>query len=289
MMTAVPGPDDVSAQRAEMLERWERAATGWGRRAERLRDFGMPVSAWMIEHLSLQPGQRVLELAAGPGDTGFLAAELVRPGGMLVCSDASEAMLDVARERARRLGIDNVEFLRLELEWIDLPAASVDAVLCRWGVMLIVDPDAGVREMRRVLRPGGRAALSVWDGPEHNPWATIPARALVSLGHVPPPDPDAPGMFALAEPGRLQETLNDAGFVEVTVDTVELSRSYPDVDAFIEETLDVSMMVADAFGRLSDDEQAEVRRQIASLAEPFTAPGGSVTFSGRALVASAGA
>ena len=283
------GASDVDAQRAEMRDRWQRAASGWGRRAERLRDFGMPVSAWMIEHLSLQPGQRVLELAAGPGDTGFLAAELVRPGGVLLTSDGSEAMLEVARERAVRLGIDNVEFQRLELEWIDLPAASVDAVLCRWGVMLIVDPAAGLREMRRVLRPGGRAALAVWDSPEVNPWATVPTRALVTLGHVEPPDPTAPGMFALAEPGGLQEMLEEAGFVDVVVDAVRVTRPYTDVNEYIEETLDVSMPFAEAFEALSDDDRSRVRHEIAALTEPFTAPAGAVTFTGQSLVAVASA
>jgi hypothetical protein len=69
---------DPDLQRAEMLERWELAAAGWGKRAVRTRAWGMPVSIWMIEHAELQPGLRVLELAAGPGDTGFLAAELIR-------------------------------------------------------------------------------------------------------------------------------------------------------------------------------------------------------------------
>lgn len=288
-MTADPDPDDVETRRAESRERWERAAAGWGRRAERMRDFGMPVSTWMIEHLSLQPGQRVLELAAGPGDTGFLAAELVRPGGVLVSSDGSEAMLAVARERAQRLGVENVEFELLELEWIDLATASVDAVLCRWGVMLSWDPAAGLREMRRVLRPGGRAALAVWDSPDDNAWATIPGRALVTLGLTEPPDPSAPSMFALAEPGRLGEMLADAGFVEVTVEAVSLTRPYPDVDAYIEDTLDLSMPFAEVFGVLSDDERAAVRGEIASLAGPFTAPGGAVTFEGKSLVAAAGA
>jgi ubiquinone/menaquinone biosynthesis C-methylase UbiE len=145
--------------RVQMRARWDRAAGGWGRRADRLREGTLPVSAWMVEHARLQPGHRVLELAAGPGDTGFLAAELISPGGTLVCSDGSEAMLEIARERAQQFGLDNVEFARLELEWIDLPTASVDAVLCRWGVMLTVDPAAALTEIRRVLRPGGTATL----------------------------------------------------------------------------------------------------------------------------------
>src|SRR5947209_11559501 len=189
---------DPDALRSEILERWEQAASGWGRRADRMRQFGMPVSAWMIERAGLHPGQRVLELAAGPGDTGFLAAGLIQPGGIVLSTDAAETMLEVARARAAELGIENVEFKRIELEWIDLDTASVDVVLCKWGLMLTVDPETALRETRRVLRPGGRIALAVWDEPPLNPWATIPTRALVELGHATPPDPDAPGMFTLS-------------------------------------------------------------------------------------------
>ncbi len=280
---------DPDTQRLEMLDRWGRAAAGWRKRADAVREHGMPVSLAMIEHLGLRPGQRVLELAAGPGDTGFLAAELIRPGGILLCSDASEAMLDVARARASEVGVENVEFMQLELEWIDLPTASVDAVLCRWGVMLVLDPAAALREARRVLRPGGRIALAVWDQSSLNPWAAIPSRALITLGHASPPDQDAPGMFALAAPGRLQELLESTGFVEVIVEAVELERSYSRLDAFVEETLDLSRTFAEVFERLTEGERAEVEREIASLAAPFVSPEGSVSLPGSSLVAAAGA
>jgi ubiquinone/menaquinone biosynthesis C-methylase UbiE len=264
---------------------WERAATGWGKRAELVRDWGMPVSVAMIDALALQPGQRVLELAAGPGDTGFMAAELIRPGGTLVSSDGAEAMVNLARGRAREAGIDDgVEFALLELEWIDLPTASVDAVLCRWGIMLTVDPEAAVRETRRVLRSGGKAAFAVWDSPDHNPWATIPGRAMVGLGHAEPPDPDAPGMFALAEPGRLQEVLEDAGFVEVSVEPVALQRRYEHVDQYIQDTVDMSPIFGTTFHELPEAEQEAVIEQIRTGAEPFTSADGSVVLPGSSLV-----
>jgi SAM-dependent methyltransferase len=272
-----------------MAERWERAARGWGRRADQVREWGMPVSAWLIEHLELQPGQRVLELASGPGDTGFMAAELLAPGGTLISSDASEPMLEVARARARALGIDNVEFKQLELEWIDLPTASVDAVLCRWGVMLVVDPAAALREVRRVLRPGGRAALAVWAPPEENPWATIPTRVLVDLGHEEAPDPNAPGMFALAAEGRLRELLEDAGFVDVFVESVTLTRALPGVREYVDQMLDVSVPFAQVYERLDESGRAEVEREIATCVEPYAEPGGSLRLPGVSLVALAGA
>ena len=282
-------PEDVDAQREQIFGRWEQAAPGWARRADRVRATGMPVSAWMIDYLRLQPGQRVLELAAGPGDTGFLAAELIRPGGTLISSDASEAMLEVARERARALGIENVEFKRLELEWIDLPAASVDATLCRWAVMLSVEPAAALRECRRVTRPGGSLAIAVWDQAGANPWATIPAEALVRLGHVPAPDPKAPGMFALSDPVRLAEIVADAGFVDVVVDAIRLDRPYPGVDEFLAETRDLSRIFSEVYERLSDAERKQLVDEIVTRARPFTASDGSLTLPGSSLVAGASA
>jgi ubiquinone/menaquinone biosynthesis C-methylase UbiE len=280
---------DPEALREQQLERWERAAAGWGRRSADIRVYGMPVSMWMIQHLWLQPGQRVLELAAGPGDTGLLAAELIRPGGTLVSSDAASAMLDVARERAVQMGIDNVEFRQLELEWIDLPTGSVDAVLCRWGVMLVVDREAAAREMRRVLRPGGRVALAVWDDPSINPWATIPRQALMARSQAGPPQAGAPDMFALAAPGALADLLESAGFTEVAIDAIELPRTYPNIGDYLEETCDLSQVFADALRALPDSEQTELVNEIESLAAPFANADGSISFPGRSLVAAAGA
>ncbi len=276
---------DPDTLRSEMLERWERAAAGWGRRADQIRQLSL--STWMIEQLALQPGQHVLELAAGPGDTGFLASELVRPGGELISSDASEAMLEIGRRRAEELGVANVEFKQLELEWIDLPTASQDAVLVRFGLMLVVDPAAALHEIRRVLRPGGRLAVAVWDGAEANPWATIPTRALIELGHSSPGDPGAPGMFALSDTEALSELIEDAGFVDVRIEALAAPRSAASVDAFIEETTDLSFMFATVYRDLPEPDQARVRERITEMLRPYTREDGSVELPGSALAATA--
>ena len=281
-MSDPPTPEE---QREQLLDSWEHVAAGWGRQADRNRQIGMPVSAWMIDHAELHPGQRVLELAAGPGDTGFLAAELVLPGGTLVCSDGSEAMLEVARERAQEQEITNVEFAQLQLEWIDLPAASVDVVLCRWGVMLCVDPEAALRECRRVLRPGGRLVLAVWDLPAANPWVTIPQAALVELGLAEPVPPTGPGMFALAAPGQLAELLEQAGFGEVTVEPVAIERPYDSPLAWIGEMVDCSRVFGSVWRTLADDRRRALREEVEDRARAFATAAGGLVVPGRCLAA----
>jgi SAM-dependent methyltransferase len=280
---------DAAEQRAAQRERWGRSAPAWGARAAEVQRTAMPVSRWLIDALRLQPGHRVLELAAGPGETGFLAAELVAPGGTVVSSDLAEEMLEAGRARAAQLGLDNVEFKPIDLEWIDEPTASVDAVICRWGYMFAVDTAAALRETRRVLRPGGRAGLAVWDEPRHNPWATAGAAELEARGLVPPPAPDAPGMFSLAGAARLEELLGEAGFLEVSVEPLDLVQHHASFDAYWSLQRDLSLALGDAVAALDDDAATDLARAVAARLDPFTAADGSLAIPGRALVAAASA
>lgn len=280
---------DANAHREDSLAGWEAAAPGWTRRQELIRRFGAPVSAWMLDAVLLAPGQRVLELAAGLGETGMLAAELVAPMGGVIVSDQADAMLDGARARALELGLSNIEFQVLGAEWIDLPLASVDAVLCRWGYMLLADPPAALAETRRVLRPGGRVALAVWDSVQHNPWARLPSLELSERGLGSPPAPGTPGPFALADPERVRELLAQAGFADIDVQTLEIEQRYASFDAFWETNLDISHAFHDAVLSRPEPEIAEIRAGLAARMQPFTAPDGTLAIPARTLVASASA
>jgi len=274
------------------VEHWEEAAPGWTRRQAEIRAFGAPVSHWMVQAIEPQPGQRVLELAAGLGETGFLAAELVAPMGGVIVTDQAEGMLDGARARAEALGLSNVEFQTMGAEWINLPVASVDAVLCRWGYMLMADPPAALLETRRVLRPGGRVALAVWDALGRNPWAQVPGTLLVERGLVQPPaagEGYEPGPFALAEPGRVQELLREAGFADVHVEAIAVEQRQPSFADFWETTLDIARGFHDAVLAQPEPQIAEIRAALAERLAPYTGQDGSLTIPGSSLVAVASA
>jgi SAM-dependent methyltransferase len=280
---------DANAHRDASLQGWEEAAAGWVRSQELLREFGAPVSHWMLDAVAPQPGQRVLELAAGLGETGLLAAELVAPVGGAIISDQAEAMLAGARKRAAQLGLSNVEFQVVNAEWIDMPVASVDVVLCRWGYMLMADPAAALGETRRVLRSGGRVGLAVWDSIEHNPWAQLPGLELRERSLVPAPEPGTPGPFALGRAEGVYELLQEAGFAEVNVESLELHRRHVSFEEYWESTLDLSRVMHDAVLSRPPEEVEEIQQAVKARFEPYEAGDGSLDIPARTLVASASA
>ena len=255
--------------RRTSYESWEAMAPGWERRRAELEEALTPVRTWLITQLAPQPGDTVLELGAGPGDTGFAAAALVGEGGRLISSDFSPEMVEVARRRAAELGLENVDHRVIDGERIDLDVASVDGVLCQSGYMLMADPAAALSETRRVLRPGGRLAMSVWAAPEHNPWASIGGRILVERGLLPSPERGAPGPFNMASEERTRALLEDAGFTEVRTDEVSVRFAFRDIDEYERWVTDLSGSFAKALRGLPDLEHEALRAELRAAFEPY--------------------
>jgi SAM-dependent methyltransferase len=176
----------------------------------------------MLDAVSLRSGERVLELACGPGGLGLEAAALVAPDGEVVLSDIAPQMTAIAAERARVRELANVNTRELDLEAIDEPDESYDAVLSREGIMLVPEPARAAAEIHRVLRPGSRASVSVWGPRDRNPWLTAMLEAIgAQLGGTFPP-PGVPGPLSLGEDGKLGAALSDGGFADVEIRDVEV-------------------------------------------------------------------
>ena len=249
---------------------WDRMASGWTKHRDYLWSTTRQVGEWLVDHLDPQPGQTILDIAAGPGDTGFVAAQLLGRDGKLISTDFAEKMVAAARTRAQSLDITNVEFKVMDAERMDLPDDHVDGVLCRWGFMLMLDPAAAMRETRRVLRPGGKLAFSVWGTPMDNPWVTLIGMVLTQRGTPPQGDPFGPGgMFSLSEHDRIRHLLTDAGYDQIEIEDMAVSWDHPDFDAFWAYVTEMSGVISTIIAELDDDEVASLRADIKAAAESF--------------------
>jgi SAM-dependent methyltransferase len=261
-------------------------AGGWARRRELVRRTSRGLSERLLELLDPQPGDSVLELAAGTGDTGFLAAERIAPGGRLLSTDVAPQMLVAAEARAAELGVTNVEFRVMDAQALDLPGASFDGVVCRWGYMLVEDPARAFAETRRVLRPGGRVVFAVWASADENPWASAMGRVLLAHGLVERPEPDAPGPFRLAERERLEGLVGGAELELLALEDVALTWRYENFDEYWEVSSDLSRTLAVALGALDDPGTVAVRSDIRSALAQYESERG-LAIPGLARVVSA--
>jgi SAM-dependent methyltransferase len=268
----------------ELRKRWADAAAGWEQTNDPWQRDTLPVSSRMVELIAPQPGHTVLELGAGLGETGFLAAELIQPGGTLIASDVIPEMLSGAQRRAEALGIKNVRFKQIDAQRpIDLEAASIDGVLGRWVFMRMRDPEAALRETRRILRPGGRIALAAWTGQADNPWMALPAAALERRGVLDPLPPDYPGPMQWADPTVIVEHLDAAGFDDPEVEAVEFTVRHRS----LEEWLDVSRRRSVRMSSARPFDAAGVLAELEAAAAPYVAADGSLALPGRTWVAAA--
>jgi SAM-dependent methyltransferase len=247
-------------------ELWQELASRWDRRRDLLWGSTREVSEWLVAKLDPQPGQTILELAAGTGETGFLAAARLGPEGLLISSDRSPNMVASARRTAERLGLTNVEFRVLDAERLELEDASVDGVLSRFGYILRGDPPPALREVRRVLRPGGRLAFSVWAAREQNPWLTVPVEAMLELGLMEParPRPDDPLEGRTLE--SVARALELAGFHESSIRAMAAGYRFADADELWTFVSELRGEVALAIEALGEEDRGRVREAVEARA-----------------------
>jgi ubiquinone/menaquinone biosynthesis C-methylase UbiE len=253
---------------------WDSQANKWYEEREAMFAASRPVHEWMLAQLEPREGQHILEIAAGPGDTGFLVAPRLG-SGRLVSTDLSSSMVEAARKRGAEFGITNADYRTLDAQAMDLPDASFDGVMCRWGFMLMPDPAAALRECRRVLKPNGRLVFAVFTGPDKNPFASLPSRILIEMGHLPKPTSEwRPGILALADRARLESLLDGAGF-SAKIEPVGMAWTFGDADAYWRFLIDLTAL-GPLVRALSDDDREKFRSVLNERLAAFQTEAGVV-------------
>ncbi len=265
---------------------WAAVSTGWGQHADFVDRRSRALTDKLLDLGAPRPGERVLELACGPGGLGLAAAERVGPSGAVVLSDVASEMTAIAARRAAALGLDNVTTAVLDIERIDQPDASYDVVLCREGLMFALDPGEAAREIRRVLRPGGRLALAVWGPRERNPWLGIVLDSVSAQVGAPVPPPGIPGPFALEDAAKLAGLLDDVGLHDVTVSEVPVPLEVASFDEWWRRTTALAGPLAKLLELLPEDATRAVEGRAREAVKAYETPNG-LEFPGVTLVAAA--
>lgn len=264
---------------------WTAVAGAWDAHVDDVDSHSVAATAALLERVAVQPGDRVLELAAGPGSLGATWSGLVGPSGAVVVSDIAPGMVEVARRRNASFG--NVETAVLDASAIDQPDGSFDVVACRMGLMFTPEPAVAFEEIHRVLRTGGRLGALTWGSIEHNPWLTCVGMAAMVNGLVHGGPPVGPGdIFSLGDPAELERLAKGAGFVDVTVEELAVVFRAGTVDEHVARVASLAGPLATQLGAASPEQLAAFRRTAADLAAPYVT-GEGLEIPGRALLVSA--
>jgi SAM-dependent methyltransferase len=272
--------------RARLHGMWAAVAGSWGAHADYVDARAAGVTRAMLAASRPQPGERVLELACGPGGVGIAAAELVAPGGEVVLSDVAAEMTAIAGARAAAKRLGNVSTRVLDIECIDEPDASYDVVLCREGIMFAPDPARAAREIRRVLRPAGRVAIAVWGPRERNPWLGLVLDAVSAQIGSPVPPPGVPGPFSLGSSAQVVALLEEAGLAEVQVGELPTPLQAGSFEEWWARTSALAGPLAKILAGLPPQAAQALRERLREAVRPYTTPTG-VELPGLTLIASA--
>jgi SAM-dependent methyltransferase len=282
----VPTPGAGGDLRAHIHGMWASVSSSWATHAAFVDARHLAVAGRMLELTTPQAGERVLELACGPGGVGLAAAERVAPGGEVVLSDVAVEMTTIASTRAAALGLSNVSTRVIDLEGIDEPDGSFDVVVCRDGLQFAIDPGRAAREISRVLRPGGRVAVAVWGPRARNPWLGVVLDAVSAQLGRPVPPPGIPGPFSLEEAAGLADLLRDAGLREVAVGEMLVPLRAPSFDQWWAMTTALAGPLALMLSSLPDEVAHSVREMAREAIGPYQTAAG-LEFPGVALLAAA--
>jgi SAM-dependent methyltransferase len=229
-----------------------------------LRPLGLKAMA----ALSPQPGERLIDIGCGCGDTTMELARRVGAEGAVLGADISAPMLAVARARAAAAGFSQARFVEADAQTRIFEPA--DGVFSRFGVMFFTDPTAAFANLRRALRPGGRIAFVCWRALTENPWMTVPMAGVLPLLPEPPPAPplDAPGPFAFADPARVLNILTAAGFGEIDIHESRQQIGWGDLETSARTALSVGPVALAVRSNpdLTDKIAAAVREALAPYA-----------------------
>jgi SAM-dependent methyltransferase len=265
---------DAAKYKNAQREQWNKDGAAWRRWNPSLDRWYGEATRQMLDLALIQPGQRILDIAAGAGEPAVSAAQRVGASGYVLATDISEGIVELAFRVARERGLTQVETRAMDGEKLDLPDASFDAVLCRLGLMYMPHPVTALREWRRALRAGGRVAVLVFSTPDRNSWGAMPASIIRRRAQLPPPVPGQPGPFSLGDPGLLEGVFRQAGFANPEVRALPVPHRMASAAEYVRLAREAFGAFNAMMAHLSPQERESVWNEVEGSMRGFESPGG---------------
>jgi ubiquinone/menaquinone biosynthesis C-methylase UbiE len=269
-----------------VIDRWSDAAPFWEKHREMIRQMFAPVTQALVAEGLIGSRHAVLDIATGPGEPALSIAALVGPEGKVFGVDPIPEMVAAARRATGHLGFRNTQFDVAFADHLPFPADTFDAVVSRFGVMFFPSPVDAIREMLRVLKPGRKLALAVWDFAERNPFFYALQRVIEKYVDSTPPAPDDPDAFRFASPGKLRDVLREAGAIAASERPLEFTIQAPlSVEDFWTLRCEMSEKLREKVAMLSKERLIEVKRQCLEAFREYSTENG-IRFPAQVLIVS---
>jgi ubiquinone/menaquinone biosynthesis C-methylase UbiE len=263
-------PQQTPAQVIETQRQdWNRVASGWEKWDQVFDDNMTCLNHRLVADARLRPGLRVLDLGSGTGYPSLLAAEVLGPAGCVIGIDLADRMLAAAGRKAKKLGLSNVEFKTGDATELPFEGGCFDACISRFCLMFVPELSTALGEISRVLTSGGYLAAAVWSAPASNPYLQIPIDTIKQFIELPPPDPEAPGIFRLAKPGELAAFTRNAGLLFVSEEEFTAEVRFSSARDYYDSLLDIAAPIQNLFAKLSADQKREAERGIIAAADSY--------------------
>ena len=266
-------------------QQWNSAATGWRRWSDLIDGAASGISERLVVLAGVEPGSRVLDVAAGYGEPSLTAARAAGPEGAVLATDISAEMIAFGRQRAAAARLENIEFVQSDAASLDFPAASFDAALSRWGIIFEPDAEAAATRIRSFLKPGGRMAISSWGSPDRVPFLAIPMRAAMQRLQVPSPPPGKPGPLSRPTPEALGGLLEAAGFSDVEVEEAEVTFEWQSPEEFTTFIREIAPPITAMIAPHPQEVQNQTWAAITEAIRQTAGDGKAVTLSNLVLLA----
>ncbi|MDQ2752086.1 MAG: class I SAM-dependent methyltransferase, partial [Bacteroidota bacterium] len=246
---------------------WNTFSPGWKKWDENTMSFLQPMGDAIVSALEIKEKDRVLDIASGTGEPGLTIAGIAK-NGSVTALDISDKMLQTAKEKAAQKGIQNFTTQQGDACEIPFENESFDKVSCRMGFMFFPDMQLAANEMFRVLKQGGKIAVSVWYSPQKNFWIGSVMSVINKNIPTPAPPAGAPGMFRCAQPGLMKSIFQNAGFGNVKEEEISGKNRYDDFDDMWMQMNDIAAPVVNAMSRSDDTTKQKIKTELEQMATP---------------------